>query len=183
MMTSIQRDTRVMNEGVPMTVTKLNMAAGQISLESDDGRTWVKDMDEFSEKYKRQEITLRKTMADEALDEQCTKRTLSYYTDEEITVAKHRLGYINASLDKNGQWESNAKERRIQQNEYALDSGDDKKALSDRQVRRLWDRWKANGQNLLSLIPHWKARGNREHRLTDGQEDLIAEVIEKEYMN
>lgn len=182
MISSIQANTMITVNKVPMQVKDLNMSTGQIHLMDDTGRTWIKSASEFADGYQDREIKLNVNERDIGQDEDLTRRTLQkIYTPKELKSAERALGYVNCILDKKGKKIQSCSERVKRLKHYA-NSIEEKKAMSDRNATRLYAKWSANDRRIDCLIPQYSKRGNRTERLKPEVRNLIAETIRDEYL-
>ncbi|RLA43762.1 MAG: hypothetical protein DRR42_21325 [Gammaproteobacteria bacterium] len=183
MISTIQANSTITVNKIPMKVKELNMTTGQIHLMDEKGRTWIKSASEFGDGYLDREITLGVNERDIGQDEDLTRRTLQrIYTKKELKAAKRRLGYVSCILDKCGKKIQSSVERVRRLKQYA-NSIEEKKAMSDRNTTRLYAMWNANDRRIDCLIPGYSNSGNRTERLNFEVKELISEMIQTEYLS
>tara|TARA_R110001592_G_scaffold302869_3_gene574864 strand:- start:4713 stop:6623 length:1911 start_codon:yes stop_codon:yes gene_type:complete len=180
---SIQANTQVMINDTLMLVDDFDVTNGLIRFKDQaTRRTYERSLSEFTQDYENKVIKLIPKDEDVKIHEMETRRQISSYDKEDLQKAMVREGWLYTSIDEDGNWLKDTKERLRRRKEYALSIGEKEKAMSDRNVRRFYARWKANGRNMVALIPNISKRGNRELKLTDLHHQLIDEMIDKKYL-
>ena len=178
--TKLEANQPIIFDGMPMTVEKIDETNGLFHVVNSQGRMWIKERTEFMRMFADGEIKLMQ-QNNVVGEEESTRRTLPGTTEGESEMAYLRLGYIKSCLDEDGRWITNTKERNILQHEHMLASNHDDR-LSDRQIRRLYEKWNANGRMLYALVPNNRKKGNRTSRMGSEQDQFIDDVVIPLYM-
>jgi len=146
-------------------------------------RMWSMSFEEFGEGYENKDIIFVNADKNPSATTESTNRLIDSYSETELKCAEIRLGWIMSSVDDMGHWNANTRERHEHQKTYALSIGIKDHTMSDRNIRRLYARWKASGKSLHSLVPKVAKRGNREARLSEDQQSIMDKYIRDYYLD
>ena len=184
MFSSLQVGSNIHMNHKDMQVVDLNMSTEQIELkEVETGVKWIKSIDDIFDKHKNNLARFELSNQDLMESERILTMPLKGHSDKDTEEAYWKEGYVKASLDENGQWISNGKERIKLQKEHAVSIGEFVTCRSDRRIRSDYYRWASNGRVHTSLLSRKHKRGNKTPRLKGFVDRFVDKMINELYMD
>ena len=176
--------TTITIHGEKAFLKTFNKNKRQIEIDTQDGINDVMPMSTFFELYSSGKIQLHGDGFNEQLAQMGPDEKLGplLLTAVEQSVIERRLAYIETATTTTGLWEQNATERKQAASSYAAESNDANPPC-DGAIRRWYTRYTKAKNDLRSLLPRTKERGNRSARLSDVVSALMEEVIHTYYLN